>query len=291
MRLSWSRLLTLASGLWVPRLLWVAVAVGGAWSIGEAVDARSSALQWTVATCAWLAWGVGIVTLAVPSTLGLTVVRMASALTCVAAIVSWISGSSLAAGVTFVVTSLLFATFVFSAAFGQQCVQASAYGDERRFLLRPPAAFLIPVLLSGIVWCAALISAPLMLASHQWVAGAVLAALAITLTWLVVPRFHLLSRRWLVLVPAGIVVHDHVVLAETLMVTRRDVANVQLALAGTEAADLTGPATGHAIEVALSAMATATLAPTRSSPRGRELHMQSFLVAPTRPGSFLRALS
>lgn len=291
MRSPWSRLLTVATGVWLSRLLWVAVAISGAWSIGDAVDARSSALRWTVAAAAWAVWGVGVVTLVVPSALGLTTVRMVGALTCAVAAVSWIGGASAGAGITFVFGALLFAIVVFSATFGQQCVQASAYGDEHRFLLRPPAAFLVPIVVFGAVWCAALISAPLMLASRSWVAGTALAALAVLTTWLMLPRFHILSRRWLVLVPAGIVVHDHVVLAETLMVSRRDVAGVQLALTGTEAADLTGPAAGHAIEVELRAMATATLAPTRAAPRGRALHLQSFLVAPTRPGAFLRALN
>ena len=36
-------------------------------------------------------------------------------------------------------------------------------------------------------------------------------------------RWHQLSRRWLVFVPAGLVVHDPVVLAETLMVPRRQI--------------------------------------------------------------------
>jgi hypothetical protein len=290
MRSPSSRLLTAVSALWPARLMWVATAVAAMWSIGGAVDARSSALRWTVAAGGWGVWGLGIVTLVVPSALGLTLVRMLSALTCAVSAVSWVGGAPSGAGIVFVLGALLFATVVFSAAFGQQCVQASAYGDEHRFLLRPPAAFLVPVVVSGVIWSAALITAPLLLASRQWVAGAVLAALAILATWLVVPRFHVLTRRWLVLVPAGIVVHDHVVLAETLMVSRRDVAAVQLALAGTEAADLTGPAAGHAIEVALKAMTTATLAPTRAAPRGRALHLQSFLVAPTRPGAFLSAL-
>ena len=91
------------------------------------------------------------------------------------------------------------------------------------------------------------------------------------------------------LVPVGLVVHDQVVLAETLMVARRDVARIDLALADTEAADLTGPAGGHAIEVGLHSMIDATLAPTRTAPRGTALHLQSFLVAPTRPGAVLRA--
>jgi hypothetical protein len=185
--------------------------------------------------------------------------------------------------------SVLFATLVTDARFGQQCVQASAYGDERRFVLRPPATFLVPVALTGAAWVAAVVTAPLLLAARQWVAGAILAAVAVTLTWLAASRFDVLARRWVVIVPAGIVIHDHVVLAETLMVSRREVVAVELALADTQAADFSGPAAGHAVEIALRAMTTATLAPSAAAPRGTAVHVLSFLVAPSRPGAFLRA--
>ena len=284
-----SRLLAAVAGLWWPRLLWLAVAIAGVWSMADAVHGRSDPLRSTVVIVAWLAWGIGVVALVVPSTLGLTAMRMLSALSCGAAAVSWVGGAHPAAGAAFVVGALICAVFVGSADFGQRCVQTSAYGDEHRFLLRPPAAFLLPVVLAGALWVAAALAAPLLLGAGVWVAGTVVAAVAILLTWSLVPRFNALARRWLVVVPAGFVVHDPVVLAETLMVPRPDVIRIELALTGTEAADLTGPAAGHAVEFGLRAMATATLAPTKASPRGTALHLQSFLVAPTRPGAVLAA--
>ena len=284
-----SRLLAALTGLWGPRFLWLAVGVAGVWSIGDAVDGRSQAVRVTVTVAAWLAWGIGVVALVVPSPLGLTVMRMLCALACGAAIVSWVGGASPASGGAFIACTLVCAVLVGGAGFGQCCVQASAYGDEQRFLLRPPAAFVIPVAVAGLIWCAAVLAAPLLLAAAQWIIGGLLAILAVLLTWLFLPRFNTLSRRWLVLVPAGVVVHDQVVLAETLMISRADVVAIDLALAGTEAADFTGPASGHAVEIGLRAMVTALLAPTKTSPRGTALHVQSFLVAPTRPGAVLRA--
>ena len=68
--------------------------------------------------------------------------------------------------------------------------------------------------------------------------------------------YHRFALRWLVLVPAGVVVHDPVVLGETLMVLRPAVAGARLAPADTGAADLTGPAAGFAIEVSVHEAAT-----------------------------------
>lgn len=283
-----SRLLSGLTGTWGPRFAWLIVGVAGVWSIGDALDGRSAALRTTVAVAAWLVWGIGVVALAVPSPLGLTIMRMMSAVTGGAAVVSWACGASPVSGVTFVACAVVSGLLIGGAEFGQRCVQASAYGDEHRFLLRPPAAFVPPVAVAGIVWVAAVLAAPLLLGTRQWIIGGVVTVAAAVLTSLLLPRFNALSRRWLVFVPAGVVVHDHVVLAETLMVSRSELGGIELALADTEAADFTGPAAGHAVEVSLRAMATALLAPTKATPRGTAVHVQSFIVAPSRPGAVLR---
>jgi hypothetical protein len=278
------------TGVWLPRLLWLAAGASGAVSIGNAIEARSSAVRGVVTAGGWLVWGIGVVALVVPSVLGLTAMRMTAAVALGAATVSWVGGGGAVAGGAFVACALLGALFIGSSEFGHQCVQASAYGDEQRFLLRPPVAFIVPVALAGAVWMAAVVAAPLLLATGMWIAGGVTAIAAATLTWLLAPRFHVLSRRWLVFVPAGVVVHDQVVLGETLMVARANVAGVDLALADTEAADLTGPASGHAVEVSVKTMETALLASTRANPKGAALHVQSFIVAPSRPGAVMRSV-
>lgn len=282
-------MLSAVTGLWGPRVLWLAVGISGAWSIGDAVESRSAAIRTTAMVGAWLVWGVGVVALVVPSPLGLTVMRMASALAGGAAVIGWVAGAAPIPGAVFLACASICGVLVGGADFGQQCVQASAYGDERRFLLRPPAAFLPPMVAAGLMWTAAVLAAPLLLASGRWGIGTLVAIAAILLNVLLPPRFNALARRWLVFVPAGIVVHDRVVLGETLMVPRAEFDSVELALVGTEAADFTGPAGGHVVEVRMRSMGNALLAPTKAAPRGTALHMRSFIVAPTRPGLVLRA--
>jgi hypothetical protein len=282
------RLLSVLTGTWGPRIAWLLVAVAGAWSIGDALDGRSAALRTTVAVAAWLVWGIGVVALVVPSPLGLTIMRMANAVVGGAAVVSLAVGASPVSGATFVAFAIVSGLLIGGAEFGQHCVQASAYGDEQRFLLRPPAAFLLPVAVAGVVWVAAFLATPLLLGARQWIIGALVAVASVFLTWVLLPRFNALSRRWLVFVPAGLVVHDHVVLAETLMVSRAELGGIALAPADSEAADFTGPAAGHAVEVNLREMVSALLAPTKATPRGTALHVQSFIVAPSRPGAVLR---
>ena len=157
--------------------------------------------------------------------------------------------------------------------------------------MRVPAALLLPMAMSWIVWCAFALVGVLLLCARQWVAGTATTLAAALLTWLLSRRFHRLSQRWLVVVPAGVVLHDAVVLGETLMLQRSNVTLAQLAPADTQAADLTGPAAGHALEITVREMALAVLAATHAEPKGKALHVQSLLVAPSRPGRALRALA
>jgi len=273
------------------RVAWAGLAVAAWTPITQALEGRSRPVEVTVAVGAWVLWAIVALALLVPSTVALTAARVAAPV-CVAGVVTVVAigrddvspGWSAAAIALAAAASAACAT----AEFGEAFAQASAYGDERRFVLRPPVALLVPLVVSWTALCACVLVGPVSLAAGDLLVGVPVTAAAAALVWLLPKRFHRLSRRWIVVVPAGVVVHDHVVLAETAMFSRGDVTSVGLALAGTQAADLTGPAAGHAIEVALAAPATVVLAPTRAQPRGVALHVRSVLVAPSRPGRVLR---
>jgi hypothetical protein len=275
--------------LWIARVLWLVVAVIGGSGFGDAFAPHSRAVQITGTVVLWVGWAAVAVLLLLPSALGLTLTRMLVPMGVVGAAAAAVDAGLTAGTVLAIASTALAALVVASGEFGQAMVQASAYGDEWRFVLRPPAAFLLPSAVSWAALCAATSTGPLLLAAGSWVLGVVVSVLAIALGWLLLSRFHRLSRRWIVLVPAGLVLHDHVVLAETVMLRSAQISRARLALAGTEAADLTGPAGGHVVEVSLSEAATVVLAGTRQQPGGRALHVWSFLCAPSRPGKLLHA--
>ncbi len=87
-------------------------------------------------------------------------------------------------------------------------------------------------------------------------------------------------------VPAGIVLHDPVVLADTVSLRTAQVAHIALAPTDTEAADLTGPASGYAVEVTTTQSITVVFAFTPKEPNGRAIHLpasSSHPAAPVRP--------
>lgn len=274
---------------WVARIAWVLVAIVGGLAVESAVDARSTSVRWTAAILGWGTWGVIALALAVGSTATLTLVRVGVPLALAAAVVTAVCGVP-AADVAQLAGPAAVATLAaLSAEFGRRYVQASAYGDEQRFPLRAPAAAGLAAIVVWFAWAAAFATGPFLLAAQQWVVGGVITAVALAGIALFGPRWHRLSRRWFVLVPAGAVVHDPVVLADTLALRTDQIASLHLAPADTGAADLTGPASGYAIEVATTESVTAVFAFTPREPNGRAIHLRAFLVAPSRPGAALRA--
>lgn len=276
---------------WALRLFWVGALVFGGNAIDGATAERSDAVGAVATWGAGAAWVIGVAAMAIPAVISLTATRLVVPLSVPAAVIVWSFGADpvqaslllgFAAGAT---------VLALSGDIGRIFVQASAYGDEQRHLLRPPAAYLIAVMISWTVWAACVLAGPLLLTTRSWVLGGLLSVAAAALGVWGWQRWHRLSRRWLVVVPVGLVVHDHLVLAETVMLRRQEIAAVRLAPSGTEAADLTGPAAGHAIEISTVEPITAIFAATPKQPRGNAIHLTSCLVSPTRPGRALTSMA
>jgi hypothetical protein len=284
-RVDWGRIT-----LWGARVAWLAVALVGGRAVGDAVADRSDAVQVVATVGAWLAWGLGALALAVTGLWTLTALRAIVPGSLVVAGVAAVSGSSAGSTLALLAPALVATVLVGGGDVGQVYVQASAYGDERRFPLRPPLGYLVAAGLSWALWVAAVVTAPLAWAAEAWIVAAVATIVAVAATWLLPIRWHQLSRRWLVAVPAGLVVHDPVVLAETLMIPRARIRDVVLVPARRDdgSFDMTGPTPGVAVGIELDEMVTATLAPRPATPRGTAIHLAALRVAPSRPGAVLR---
>jgi hypothetical protein len=273
--------------VWIARLAWVAVAVAGGSAVDAAVDGRSAAVRWTAAVGGWTTWAAVALALAIPSVRTLTVVRVAAPLAVAATVACGLGGASTVDLLLLGLPTFVAVAAVLTPEVAIAYVQASAYGDEERFPLRAPAAAGTAAVLTWVLWAVATVSGPLLLAARQWVVGGLVALAAVAGAVYLAPRWDRLSQRWLVLVPAGLVVRDPVVLADTLMLRRDQITSIGLAREGTDATDLTGPASGYAVEVATAVPLNAVSASTPADPDGRPIRLRAFLVSPSRPGRAL----
>jgi hypothetical protein len=291
---SWTRRIAWGQvTLWGARSAWLAVALVGGRAVGDAVASRSDAVQVVATVGAWLGWAAGAVALAVTGLSTLTAARAVVPGAVVVAGVTAVAGAPASSVLALAVPAVVATVLVGAGDTGSVYVQSSAYGDERRFPLKPPLGYLVAAILSWAIWIAALLTAPLAWAAQAWVLAVIATVVAAAATWLLPRRWHQLSRRWLVAVPAGLVVHDPVVLAETVMIPRQRI--VEVVLVGRHrdggAFDMTGPTPGVAVGIGLDEMITATLAPRPATPRGTAVHLSALLVAPSRPGAALREVT
>ena len=264
-------------------LAWVILALSSPWQ--TIADDASRSVCWVLLTWGWLLWTSVGVSLLVPSPMSLTIVRIVVPLSVV---VSVVAGQPLP-----VFCSVVALIVCASAVFVDVMVQGGAYGDEKRFALRTPLPYVVPAVIAWLLNTASLISGSLLLASHQYIFGAVLVAIGILLSRTIPQRLHRLARRWLVLVPVGIVVHDHLVLHETIMAPSRKIQSVARTSDVGEAADLTGGVFGDRITIALTEADKVILSKITAKALGttEALHVKMFCIAPRRLAAALSAIT
>ncbi len=241
---------------WPFRLLWLLLPVLAGPAVADALADRSRGVQLVASVLAWACWGAVLAASLVPRTVTLTVVRAlapAAVLLC-----AWSAGASdeLGWGLAGVVVAVLATIAALAPATADAFVDGSSYGDERRVALRVPVAMAVgPVPIAWALAAVAAVAGPLLLAAEQWVAGGIALVLGIPIVVAVALRLHLLSRRWLVFVPAGVVVHDPIAMAEPVLLQRhllRRIGPADATAAGPDgggALDLTGGALGLALEL------------------------------------------
>ena len=170
-----------------------------------------------------------------PRPAGLTIVRVLAPALLVAVAVAVGTGhpSSIAAFGALAGT-IVAAVLAADTEFAIASANAVAYGDERRYPLRvPPALFVGPLPVARVVVVAGVVVGPLLVAGGHYLAGGVAVVIGLPLAVLAGRALHRLSRRWLVLVPAGVVVVDRMSLVENTLFPREHIQLLRT-LAGDE---------------------------------------------------------
>lgn len=237
----------------------------------------------------WATWAIMLLSVLVPATSSLTSLRLvAPAHLGICVVTTALAGIDVPSALALAVSAVA-SIASSSAETGAHFVQASAYGDERRFPLRCPRPTVAVLIVAWVLWFAAAASGAGLLAGGQW-SGSIPAAVALIGFAFLPRRFHVPARRWLVEVPAGIVIHDQVELTETAMFARRNVLGVE-AWSSQEMADtaerdapldVSGCPHTPGVVIRLSDPETIIIAPTSDHPGGRALHVRSVKVCPTR---------
>lgn len=240
---------------WAPAILWATFPFTVGPAIADALADRSTPVVVVAQVGVWALWLVGLIAALVPSTVSLTAMRIVFPASLVVAVWSTTSISDRAGVTASAALGLTAFASVLSlwSTVGFVWVNGSSYGDERRFPLRAPAPVLFgPLELVWALMVAATFAGPMLLAVEHWVWGAVVTALAIVLDAAGARILHQLAKRWLVFVPAGLVLVDRSVLLDAMLTLRQRVASLGYARDDSDAVDLGGGAIGTQIELRLT---------------------------------------
>ena len=268
---------------WLVRGLWAGLPFTAGPALAAALDAASRPVQLVASTGLWLGWAAGMVAAFAPHPIALSTLRVVAPAAVVATVLAALGGHFSPLAVAWATVACAWA---FAPAVGAACVNGPAYPNERRFLLRPPGPLLAgPLPLAWALSVAGIAAGPLLLAARQWVLGGLLLLVGWPLAVLLLKSIHNLSRRWAVFVPAGIVLHDPVVLSDPTLFRRQDITALRPATSA-EPYDLSQRAPGLALDMQLAEVTTVTLLkPGRRE--GVAIHASGLRFTPTRPGAVL----
>lgn len=273
--------------IWLFRGLWLVLPFTAGPLLSAALQDAPGALGVGGTVALWLGWAALLVASMVPRTETLTATRIvapAAVATTLIAALSLLDGE---VGFGVVVAGLVSAFAAALLAFRPQVsdafVDGSSYGDERRFLLRTPGAALLGPL--QLVWAAIVAGAtlgPAFLLAEQWIVGGILLVVGWPLAYLAVPVIHRLSHRWLVFVPAGMVVHDKTALREPQLFRKEQITELGPAPIDHNFEDLSLGGLGLALRATLNESSKIV-----RNQRGEDVQLtdiEGFIVSPNLPG-------
>lgn len=276
--------------LWIFRFVWLVLPFTAGPLLSRALEDTDRPFELGVTIGLWIIWAAMLIASMVPRTETLTAARVVAPASLVAVIVAVISlldeGTVDVVLVLGLISTAAAALLVFRPQVSDGFVDGSSYGDERRFLLSTPGALIAgPIQL---VWATIAVGAtlgPLFLLAERWIIGGILLVIGWPLAFLAVPVLHRLSNRWLVFVPAGLVVHDKTALREPQLFRKDAISAFGPAPVESEVEDLSLNGLGLALRAELSAPSKII-----RNERGKEVELtdiSGFVVSPNRPGKVI----
>lgn len=276
-------------GAWPLRALWFVLPVTAGPAFAGALDGTAAPFRDATTAALWAIWAATLLATLLPLPVTLTAVRVVvpAAPFAVAWALATIEITTL--DVVGIAVATLAAAVSLLAGTGDAFVDGASYGSERRFALRPPAALVVgPIEIAWAVAVAGAVTGPLLLAAERWTAGVPALLVGWALAAVAVRALHGLSRRWLVFVPAGLVVHDPLTLQDPVLVPSRSITRI-----GPTPVASASPVPGDPAPSFGILLAAGLDPPLTVSVRGEattELHeLDRILIAASRPGAVLAA--
>ena len=276
---------------WMARAWWALLPLLAGPAVVGLFASASTPVRTTGYVIAWVFWIAGLAGLVVSREAGYTVLRVLAPLL---VIVGFVAGVVAVRDTDVLMLPSAVATIVvgcvsLSGVVLQAQLDAASYGSELRFALKtPPVLWLGPLPLAWACVALAIAVGPLLLAAGSTLWGVAALVVGVPLGALAIRSVHTLSARWLVLVPAGVVVKDPMVLTDPILVPTDHIAALE---------PTPREPTDTAIDLRLGAIVRSVQIRCTEPTEGMRIRKgrndtiavdsDTFLVAPGRPIAFL----
>lgn len=273
---------------WALRAVWALLPLAAGPAFATALHPASGAVRTAASVGLWALWAGTLLATLVAAPVTLTLVRVVAPAAPVAGVWAAATGRPGAmASSAAVVSAVVAAAVALAPAVGRAFVNAPAYPNERRHLLRLPGPLVLgPVPLAWAVTVAAPTAIVLLAAAKVWVGAGLALAVGAPAAVVAARSLYNLSQRWVVLVPAGLVLRDTMALTEPVLFRRQLIEALRPAPADSDSLDLTLGAAGLALELLLTEKVPMTLVKPRER-KGEPGASARLLFTPTRPGAVL----
>lgn len=273
------------------RLAWIPIPLFGYGVFDSALSDKSEAIQVTIAIGLWTLWSLILLISLIPSASLLTLYRVVVPISVVVAIWGSLEAQIATASIFLIFCSAICSSISLLPSIGYWHINGSSYGDEIRLPLKPPAPLLLgPIPLAWLVLTSTIIFPIILFASERYLSGLITLMFGSGLSYFSYRSLSALALRWLVFVPAGIVLHDNMVLSDPFLVRKSMIKQMGPALASTTGTDLTMSSVGMCLEVELyEEVDLALQMHPLSLPEVTQVH--SFFISPTLLSKALREAS
>lgn len=274
---------TLAIGL-----AWLALPLLVGPSLAEALNNFVLVQRTTFSIGLWALWVLGLLAILIPGPFSLAIMRVGAP--SVTAVVLW---ALIKNGISFLgfigmISVCLVTALALSAPIGDRFSDAASYGDERRFLLRAPGP--VVVFFGPLAWVIVVfgfLTGPFALLEKRYFFGSALCFVGFSFAAVAFNAIYQLGKRWVVLVPAGIVFHDHLSFGDPTLITRNQLLSLSPARQGTNSLDLSQGSFGLLLEITCRDPLSILLKKGYRKTTNENSVVESFLINPTRPNVLL----
>ena len=216
--------------LWLVRAVWALLPIAAGPAAARALEDWSTPPRAVAEILLWAAWAVTLLALLAPRPVGLTILRIvAPSFVVLAAVVLVTGAADMVEAVVALVATLVAAILALALpAVAIACANGIAYGDERRYPLRTPPSLWVGLLpLAPLLAAGGVAAGVLLLADGRIVAGLAALLVGAPVAAFAARSLHALSRRWAVLVPAGLVLVDPLALPDPVLFVRERIHSLR----------------------------------------------------------------